>query len=91
MSLCFDSFDHKILIKLVEKKIKDKGFIDLLHKALKAGYLFQGEFFSSDSVTSRISIISPIFCNILLHELDLFINKVREDFEVGTRHRVNPE
>ena len=91
ISKCFDTFDHKLLIKLVEKRILDKGFTDLLHKALKAGYLFQGQYFSPDLGTPQGSIVSPILCNILLHEFDNYIENLRANFEIGTRHKINPE
>lgn len=91
ISKCFDSFDHKLLLELVNKRVNDKGFMDLMHKALKAGYLYQGKFFSPDIGTPQGSIVSPILCNILLTQLDVFIENLRAEFEIGKRHRVNPE
>jgi len=91
ISKCFDTFDHKLLIKLVKNRIQDKGFTDLLHKASKAGYLFQGQSFSPNLGTPQGSIVSPILCNILLHEFDNYIENLRATFETGTRHKINPE
>jgi group II intron reverse transcriptase/maturase len=91
ISKCFDSFNHKILVKLVEKRVQDKGFTDLLYKALRAGYLFQTQFFSPELGTPQGSIVSPILCNILLDELDKFIENLRLEFEIGKKHRINPE
>lgn len=91
ISKCFDSFDHKLLLELVNKRVNDKGFMDLMHKALKAGYLYQGKFFAPDIGTPQGSIVSPILCNILLTQLDVFIENLRAEFEIGKRHRVNPE
>ena len=91
ISKCFDSFDHKLLIQAVARRIDDKGFIDLLHKALRAGYLFQGKFFSPSLGTPQGSIVSPILCNILLHYLDVFILTLKEDFDTGTRRKTNPQ
>jgi group II intron reverse transcriptase/maturase len=90
ISKCFDSFDHKLLIHLISKRIKDKGFSDLLHKALKAGYLFQSQYFSPELGTPQGSIVSPILCNILLHGLDKFILEQKKEFEVGSRRKANP-
>ena len=91
ISKCFDSFDHKLLIQVVAIRIDDKGFTDLLHKALRAGYLFQGKFVSPSLGTPQGSIVSPLLCNILLHYLDEFILTLKEDFDTGTRRKTNPQ
>ena len=91
ISKCFDSFDHKLLIQAVSRRISDKGFKDLLYKALRAGYLFQGKYFSPELGTPQGSIVSPILCNILLHHLDEFILGLKKDFDKGTRRRTNPQ
>ncbi|RKF63033.1 putative 91 kDa protein in cob intron [Erysiphe neolycopersici] len=39
ISKCFDSFDQDVLMKIIEQKIKDRRFTDLIRKALKAGYM----------------------------------------------------
>lgn len=90
ISKCFDTFDHKLLVHLISKRIKDKGFIDLLHKALKAGYMFQGQFYSPEIGTPQGSIVSPILCNIILHGLDQFVLDLQKEFTVGTRRKLNP-
>jgi len=90
ISKCFDSFDHKLLVKMTSLRIKDKAFLDLLHKALKAGYLFQGQYFSPDLGTPQGSLISPILCNVLLTGLDNYLDELANDFNKGLRHRTNP-
>lgn len=90
ISKCFDSFDHKLLVHLISKKINDKGFIDLMYKALKAGYFFQAQYFIPELGNPQGFKLSPILCNILLHGLDEFILNLKKDFEIGTRRKVNP-
>jgi retron-type reverse transcriptase len=41
--------------------------------------------------TPQGSIISPILANIFLHQLDTFVEKLRKDFDIGTKPRVLPE
>jgi retron-type reverse transcriptase len=36
---CFDDIDHEILVKLIERKVSDQRFINLIWKILKAGYM----------------------------------------------------
>jgi hypothetical protein len=86
ISNCFDIFDHKLLLHLISKRIKDKGFIDLLHKALKSDYMNQEQIFSSDMGTPHGYNLSPILCNILLHGLDEFMLDLQKDFEVQDRN-----
>jgi group II intron reverse transcriptase/maturase len=90
ISKCFESFDHKLIIHLVSKRITDKGFIDLMHKALRAGYLSQSQYFSPELGTPPRSIVTPILCNILLHGLDVFIFDLKQQFEEGTRRKAKP-
>lgn len=91
ISKCFDSFDHKLLIQAVNQRVTDRVFMDLMHKALKAGYLFQRKHFSPEIGTPQGSIVSPILCNILMHRFDLWIMEVMENFNKGKRRRIDPE
>lgn len=61
-----------------------------MHKALRAGYLNQSQYFSPELFTSQGSLVSPILCNVLLHGLDEYILDLKNKFEVGTRRQANP-
>lgn len=91
ISKCFDSFDHKLLIQAVNKRIVDRAFIDLLHKAFKAGYIDQQKYFSSEIGTPQGSIISPILCNVLMHEFDKWMEIQMDNFNIGKRRKLDPE
>lgn len=90
---CFDSFDHKILINKLQTRISDQVFLDLIRKAIKAGYVDVSGIFSpsSDKGTPQGSIISPILSNILLTELDIFMEGLQKEFHKGTHRKANPE
>ena len=91
ISKCFDSFDHKVLIDLIERKISDTRFIQLICKALKAGYM---EFHQTQNSLIGIpqgSIISPILANIYLHELDVYVEKLKCKYEKGVVVKRNPQ
>lgn len=63
----FDHVDHDILVRMLEIVIKDKDFIFLLKKFLKAGYMYNDEFHDTDEGTPQGGIISPILANLYLH------------------------
>jgi group II intron reverse transcriptase/maturase len=90
ISKCFDSLDHKLLILAVNERIKDQVFIDLLYKALRAGYIdINKVYHPSSAVTHQNFIISPILCNILLHKFDSWMQTYIEYFNKGTRCKAN--
>jgi len=76
ISKCFDRFNHKRIVSLIRKKyVSHQVFIDLLYKALKTRIISINNSFINKIGTSQGSVVSPILCNIYLHELDVFINK----------------
>jgi group II intron reverse transcriptase/maturase len=87
---CLDSFDHSLLIEKIEQRVKDQVFLDLMRKALKAGYIFQGEYFSPEMGTPQGSIVSPLLCNILMDDLDRWFSRKEGTFNIGKRKRGNP-
>lgn len=91
ISKCFDSFDHRLLINIIEERISDDRFIRLLWKALKAGYVEFNRTKLSIIGTPQGSIISPILSNIYLNKLDLFIRDIKSNFDKGIKAKVNPE
>lgn len=78
---CFDNINHKTLVELVNRKIKDASFIQLLWKFLKAEYLEDWKYNKTFSGTPQGGIISPILANIYLHELDTYIAELSQEFE----------
>jgi len=82
---CFDSIDHTLLMKLIETKISDRQFTKLISKSLNAGY-FETKVISHNIVgTPQGSIISPILCNIFMHQLDVFVENFKNEFDQGIR------
>lgn len=78
---CFDNIDHNTLVKFINSKIKDARLIKLIYKFLKAGYMENWVYHNTYSGTPQGGIVSPLFANIYLHELDKFIEKVKGDFD----------
>ena len=61
---CFDEINHKTLVNLLRKKIRDERFLNLIWKLLRAGYLdIQGERKDSLAGSPQGGIVSPILAN----------------------------
>lgn len=88
---CFDNIDQRKLMEIVEGKILDRKFTNLIWKALNAGYFIFKEYHHSISGTPQGSIISPILANIYLDKLDKFVKELAREFNQGERCRPNPE
>lgn len=74
----FDNLDHDQLIKMLETKISDTQFINLIRKWLKAGILdVDGEVINPITGTPQGGVISAVLANIYLHfVLDQWFDEV---------------
>lgn len=80
---CFDNIDHAVLMDVLNRKIKDARFLNLIRKFLKAGYMEDWKYHETYSGCPQGGIISPILANIYLNELDKYITKLKSDFNEG--------
>ena len=78
---CFDSINHKVLIEILQRKIKDTRLINLIRQFLKAGYVEDYTYNSSYNGTPQGGILSPILANIYLNELDKKVDDIKEKFD----------
>ena len=88
---CFDNINHEVLVKIVNCKIKDARFIQLLWKFLKAGYMENWKYNKTYSGTPQGGIISPILANIYLHELDRKVMEMKKLFYKPRERVYTPE
>jgi RNA-directed DNA polymerase len=70
---CFDTIPHNVILNCLRKRIKDEGFIDLIRQVLQAGVMEDGQFGETYSGTPQGGLCSPILANIVLHELDCWL------------------
>lgn len=68
-------------MNLIEKKILDRRFTNLIRKSLVAGYFDFKHYHSNIAGTPQGSIISPILANIFLHQLDVFAHQLKKEFD----------
>jgi group II intron reverse transcriptase/maturase len=81
---CFDTIPHKLIRKTIEEQIGDTRFAQLLNKFLNAGVITV----DSKKGIPQGGILSPVIANTILHKLDLYIEKVKANFEMGRKRKV---
>lgn len=67
---CFDNIPHDGLLKAVARRIADEKVLSIVSAFLKAGYMENWQYHTTYSGTPQGGIISPLLCNIFLHQLD---------------------
>ncbi|MCF6204966.1 MAG: group II intron reverse transcriptase/maturase [Methylococcaceae bacterium] len=65
----FNNIDHDLLLEMLENRVDDKAFINLIRKWLKAGILDKGQVICPVTGTPQGGVISPILANIYLHNV----------------------
>ena len=98
---CFDSFDHRILVDILKRRVNDGSIIKLIFQWMKAGVVDGKQMFKPESGVPQGNIISPLLSNVYLHEvLDLWLEEIRpllkgemffvrfaDDFVIGFEHK----
>ena len=75
---------------ILRKHIYCARTLELIQKSLGAKILdTNGKITKTTIGTPQGSVVSPILSNIVLHELDKFIQRYKENFEVGRSRAVN--
>jgi group II intron reverse transcriptase/maturase len=87
---CCDNIPHSGLLQAVTRRITDGKVLSLVSAFLQAGYMENRQFHKTYSGTPQGGIISPLLCNIFLHQLDEYMesleaNKVQTKTEANLR------
>lgn len=71
----FNNLQHDTLIKILNRRISDKKFLDLVYKCCRAGIFDELQETRTDSLLGvpQGGILSPTLWNIYMHEFDLYI------------------
>jgi len=75
ISSYFDTINHRKLIKLLGRRIKDGKLLDLIRTFLRAGVMERKLFKDTNLGTPQGGIVSPLLANVYLHELDKYMQK----------------
>lgn len=88
---CFDRLPHSVILTCLRKRIKDERFIDLIRRMLKAGVMEDFRYQRTYSGTPQGGPASPILANIVLHELDCWMEDHWHANAPPPHTRENPE
>jgi group II intron reverse transcriptase/maturase len=88
---CFDKIDHTTLLNKLGRHIQDNRFLRLLTDLLKAGYLENWKYNTTFSGVPQGNTVSPILSNIILDELDKYVEQeLIPVYTRGQSRKVNP-
>ena len=76
----FDEVDHAILLQLIYRKIKCPTTLRLIRLWLRAPILINGKLTKRRKGIPQGSPLSPLLSNIMLHELDCFLELKKEKY-----------
>lgn len=103
---CFDNFDHKILLEILNKRVNDGAINWLIKQWLKTEIIDGKEMTTNKSGTPQGGIISPLLANVYMHEVidkwiiqeikpllkgDIFIVRYADDFIIGLEYQSDAE
>ncbi len=92
---CFDNIPHGRLMRVIQRRVADGKVLQLICAFLAAGYLENWQYHKTYSGTPQGGVLSPLLCNIFLHQLDEYMVKELLANETQTQResnaRRNPE
>lgn len=73
---CFDTLNHDKLMYYLGQHIQDKAVLHFIRRSLLSGVIdLSGEFLASETGAPQGGVLSPLICNVYLHELDKELDK----------------
>lgn len=87
----FENISFDKLLKILSKRINDGRFLNLISLFLRAGYMENKKIFHPLTGTPQGGIVSPILANIYLHELDVFMEQLCDQYSTDAKERQHYE
>lgn len=72
----FDTIDHELLLKEVEREVADGKVLELIGRYLKQQVLEEAKAWAPEAGTPQGAVISPLLANIYLHPVDVALKAV---------------
>lgn len=70
---CFDNISKDLILRLLGQRIHDNRFLKLVKDMLDAGYMEDWQYHQTHSGVPQGGVVSPILSNVVLNELDKWI------------------
>lgn len=97
---CFDKIPHEMILKGLRRKVDCPATINLIKRILKAGYVLDEDIkkvgvksakvYKSDVGTPQGIVLSSLFSNIVLHEMDEFVtNELSKNYIKGKQRKAS--
>lgn len=97
---CFDNIPHNMILKGLKRKVDCPRTLTLINRILNAGYILDEDLKKVGRKRAKVRkskigtpqgiVLSPLFSNIVLHELDVYIQE-KLNFEKGKQRKANLE
>lgn len=89
---CFDNLRHDTVVEILSHSIQDNRFLKLVKGMLRAGYMEDWVYHKTMSGAPQGGIISPLLSNIVLNELDRFVEDILiPKYTKGKKRKASPE
>jgi len=97
---CFDNIPHSMVLKGLRRKVDCPATLNLIKRILGAGYILNEDLKKVGRKKAQVHksnigipqgiVLSPLFSNIVIHELDVFIeDELSKKFIKGKKRRSN--
>lgn len=86
----FDVIDPQILVFLIRRKVSCKKTIRLFQKLLQEGCIPLSKIACSSHGLYKDSVLGSLLCNILFHELDVYVGNLKASFKAEKFHIIYP-
>jgi group II intron reverse transcriptase/maturase len=83
----FDTIQHRRLVKLLRRRVKDGKLLRLIRQFLRAGVMERKLFKDTRLGVPQGGIVSPLLANVYLHELDRYMQRYTALDKVGKARR----
>lgn len=83
----FDHISFEKLLEILSRRMSDGRFLNLINLFLKAGYMENQRIYHPLTGTPQGGVVSPILANIYLHELDVYMEKLRQQYSTDAKSR----